>query len=198
MRLQTVGHNWQTDTYTHIPLCSPKVKAYGKYHGKSTRKDRCTRRHCWFSVLLSIPGLSLFPRKLTRESTTEKKIIILWKLSLIFMQMICFNSISDTSMLKPVCSYVLLKLAMLWGWRCCQSCFCWTASCWDWSEVERRFIRGDTQFAGMIKPARRKQFIKVASRRIHTVVYSFTENPKWCYNIKLINKQDSIHKLNEY
>lgn len=92
------------------------------------------------------------------------------------MQMICFNSISDTSMLKPVCSYVLLKLAMLWGWRCCQSCFCWTASCWDWSEVERRFIRGDTQFAGMIKPARRKQFIKVASRRTHTVFYSFTEN----------------------
>lgn len=43
--------------------------------------------------------------------------------------MICFNSISDTSMLKPVCSYALLKLAMLWGWRCCQSCFCWTASC---------------------------------------------------------------------
>lgn len=145
-------------------------------------------RHCWFSVLLSIPGLSLFPRKLTRESTTEKKNIILWKLSLIFMQMICFNSISDTSMLKPVCSYVLLKLAMLWGWRCCQSCFCWTASCWDWSEVERRFIRGDTQFAGMIKPARRKQFIKVASRRTHTVFYSFTENSKWCYNIKSMNK----------
>lgn len=87
------------------------------------------------------------------ESTTEKKkIFSLWKLSLIFMQMICFNSISDTAILKPVCPYVLLKLAMLCGWRCCQSCFCWTASCWDWSEVERRLTSGDTQFAGMIKP----------------------------------------------
>lgn len=120
--------------------------------GKAKERHMYPHRHCWFSVLLSIPGLSLLPKKLTRESTTEKKIIILWKLSLIFMQMICFNSISDTSMSKPVCSYALLKLAMLWGWRCCQSCFCWTASCWDWSEVDRRFTSGDTQFAGMIKP----------------------------------------------
>lgn len=29
-------------------------------------------RHCSSSALLSIPGLSLFPKKLTRESTTEK------------------------------------------------------------------------------------------------------------------------------
>lgn len=80
--------------------------------------------------------------------------------------MICFNSISDTSMSKPVCSYALLKLAMLCGWRCCQSCFCWTASCWDWSEVDRRFTSGDTQFAGMIKPAiRNKNFGRVHPRQ---------------------------------
>lgn len=56
----------------------------------------------------------LIPKKINQRAQL-KKIIILWKLSLNFMQMICFNSISDTSMLKPVCSYALLKLAMLWG-----------------------------------------------------------------------------------
>ena len=66
------------------------------------------------------------------------------------MQVVCSHSIQHH--VEAAALYELLKLVMLCGWCCCHSCFCWTASCWDWSEVDRRFIRGDTQFAGMIKP----------------------------------------------
>lgn len=71
------------------------------------------------------------------------------------MQVVCSHSIQHR--VEAAALYELLKLVMLCGWCCCHSCFCWTASCWDWSEVDRRFTRGDTQFAGMIKPVISKE-----------------------------------------
>lgn len=42
----------------------------------------------------------------------------------------------------------------LWGWSCSRFCCSCTASCCDWSDVESLLINADTQFAGMISPAR--------------------------------------------
>lgn len=54
-------------------------------------------------------------------------------------------------------SYVLCAWLRLWGWSCCRFCCSCTASCWHWSDVESLFINGETQFAGMIRPAKHTQ-----------------------------------------
>lgn len=90
------------------------------------------------------------------------------------MQVVCSHSIQHH--VEAAAVYELLKLVMLCGWCCCHSCFCWTASCWDWSEVDRRFTRGDTQFAGMIKPVISKE--NLWSRIQQKVLYISTSSQR--------------------
>lgn len=166
----------RTHAYTHTST----LLIQGKSAQAAPRKQE--ERHmypplCLLSVLLPIPGLSLTrPHpKLTREHNWKKKDRILWKLSLIFMQVVCSHSIQHH--VEAAALYELLKLVMLCGWCCCHSCFCWTASCWDWSEVDRRFTRGDTQFAGMIKPviSKKNLWSRVQQKPLS---YTWTEDCK--------------------
>lgn len=73
---------------------------------------------------------------------------------------VCTVSISSSSVLSQSLLgrlfYRVLKLLILWGWSCCHICCCCTAICWDWSEVDSNVTSDDTQFAGMIKPVRKK------------------------------------------
>lgn len=43
-------------------------------------------------------------------------------------------------------NYVLLTWLMLCGCSCCHICCCCRASCCDWSDVDRMFTNGETQF----------------------------------------------------
>lgn len=89
------------------------------------------------------------------EHTTELKKLYFFGICPWFLcKWYAFTAFSSNTKVNTcsLSSYALLKLVMLCGWCCCHICCCCTASCWDWSDVDRRFTRGDTQFAGMIKP----------------------------------------------
>lgn len=85
--------NRLTNTHAHTALCSPRAKAQGEYRGKAKGKTGTAVGTADLQVCCLLQICPSSPTPKLMRATTEQKYIILWKRSLIFMQVICFNGI---------------------------------------------------------------------------------------------------------